>query len=74
MCIRDSLEGGLNDDAIPHGQVAQLAADWRAQGADVRFVTDPTPPILTKSIVNHVVPMLGTFVPGMEFLLGEFRK
>ncbi|ASR01303.1 lipase family protein [Gordonia rubripertincta] len=68
------LEGGLNDDVIPHGQVAQLAADWRAQGADVRFVTDPTPPILTKSIVNHVVPMLGTFVPAMEFVLGEFRK
>ncbi|MEO9329612.1 lipase family protein [Gordonia aurantiaca] len=68
------LEGGLNDDVIPHGQVAQLAADWRAQGADVRFVTDPTPPILTKSIVNHVIPMLGTFVPGMEFMLGEFRK
>ncbi len=68
------LEGGLHDDVIPYGQVAQLAADWRAQGADVRFVTNPTPPILTKSIVNHVVPMLGTFLPGMEFVLGEFRK
>ena len=43
-------------------------------GADVTFVTDPTPPILTKSVVNHVVPMLGTFVPGMEFVLAEFRK
>jgi hypothetical protein len=68
------LEGGLHDDVIPYGQVAQLAADWRAQGADVTFVTDPTPPILTKSIVNHVVPMLATFLPGMEFVLGEFRK
>ncbi|MCR8900011.1 lipase family protein [Gordonia sp. GONU] len=68
------LEGGLHDDVIPYGQVAQLAADWRAQGADVRFVTNPTPPILTKSIVNHVVPMLGTFLPGMEFVLGEFQK
>ncbi|MBA5847512.1 lipase family protein [Gordonia amicalis] len=68
------LEGDLHDDVIPYGQVAQLAADWRAQGADVRFVTNPTPPILTKSIVNHVVPMLGTFLPGMEFVLGEFQK
>lgn len=68
------VEGGLHDDVIPYGQVAQLVADWRAQGADVTFVTDPTPPILTKSIVNHVVPMLGTFVPGMEFVLAEFRK
>ncbi|MFC9981681.1 lipase family protein [Gordonia sp. NPDC127522] len=68
------VEGGLHDDVIPYGQVAQLAADWRAQGAEVTFVTDPTPPILTKSIVNHVVPMLGTFLPGMEFVLAEFRK
>ncbi|MBD0863242.1 lipase [Gordonia sp. zg691] len=68
------LEGGLNDDVIPHGQVAQLSADWRAKGADVRFVTDPTPSILPKSIINHVVPMLGTFLPGMEFMLSEFNR
>ncbi|AZG47387.1 lipase family protein [Gordonia insulae] len=68
------LEGGLHDDVIPYGQVAQLATDWRAQGADVRFVTNPTPPILTKTIVNHVVPMLATLLPGMEFLLAEFNR
>ncbi|MFW0786535.1 lipase family protein [Gordonia sp. CPCC 206044] len=68
------LEGGLNDDVIPYGQVEQLARDWRAQGADVRFVTNPTPPIMTKTIVNHVVPMLATLLPGMEFLLGEFNS
>ncbi|GAA3711602.1 alpha/beta fold hydrolase [Gordonia hankookensis] len=68
------LEGGLNDDVIPYGQVSQLAQDWRAQGADVRFVTNPTPPILTKTIVNHVVPMLATFLPGMDFMLTEFNR
>ena len=57
---------------IPYGQVAQLARDWRAQGADVRFVTNPTPPILTKTIVNHVVPMLETLLPGLQFLLARF--
>lgn len=66
------LEGGLADDAIPYGQVAQLARDWRAQGADVRFVTNPTPPILTKTVVNHMVPMLETLLPGLQFLLARF--
>ncbi|WP_425553067.1 lipase family protein [Gordonia caeni] len=68
------VEGGTADDVIPYGQVATLVADWRKQGADVEFVTDSTPPILTKSIVNHVIPMLATLLPGMEFLLTQFRR
>ncbi len=68
------LEGGRNDDVIPYGQVRDLARNWKAQGANVRFVTDETPPILPKTIVNHVVPMLTTLLPGMEFLMAEFYR
>lgn len=39
------LEGGLSDDVIPYGQVATLDRDWRAQGADVRMITNTIPPI-----------------------------
>lgn len=68
------VEGGVADDVIPYGQVATMVADWRKLGADVTLVTSTTPPILTKSIINHVVPMLATLLPGMEFLLTEFRR
>ncbi|MET9202351.1 lipase family protein [Gordonia sp. NPDC003585] len=68
------LEGGVADDVIPYGQVAQLARDWRAQGANVHFVANPTPPILTKTIVNHVVPMLETLLPGLEFLMAQLNR
>ena len=68
------LQGGLNDDVIPYGQVKDLYKNWKAQGADVTFHTDPTPAILTKVIVNHVVPMLATLLPGTNFVLDHLRK
>lgn len=68
------VEGGVADDVIPYGQVVSLVRDWRAQGAQVTFLPNTTPPILTKSIINHVVPMLATFLPGMEFLLAQFNR
>lgn len=36
--------------------------------------TDPTPAILTKVIVNHVVLMLATFLPGTNFVLDHLRS
>ncbi|GAA3036356.1 alpha/beta fold hydrolase [Gordonia defluvii] len=68
------IEGGRNDDVIPYGQVRELAQNWKALGADVRFVSNETPPILPKTIVNHVVPMLTTLLPGLEFLMGELYR
>ncbi|GED96347.1 triacylglycerol lipase [Gordonia crocea] len=68
------LEGGRNDDVIPYGQVHDLARNWKRLGANVRFVTDETPPILPKTIVNHVIPMLATLLPGMEFLMAELYR
>ncbi|WP_291014227.1 lipase family protein [Gordonia sp. (in: high G+C Gram-positive bacteria)] len=68
------LQGGLHDDVIPYGQVRDLYRNWTAQGAKVTFHTDSTPPILTKVIVNHVVPMLATLLPGTDFVLDHLRK
>lgn len=51
------VQGNLHDDAVPYGQVEQLARDWCDLGATVEFVTDPTPPILPRSVINHLAPM-----------------
>lgn len=51
------VQGNLHDDAVPYGQVRQLARDWCALGATVEFVTDPMPPILPRSVINHLAPM-----------------
>ncbi|MGV9711398.1 lipase family protein [Gordonia sp. NPDC003424] len=68
------LEGGISDDVIPYGQVAQLYRDWRAQGADVSMVTNPIPPILPGLVINHAVPMLTTLLPGTQFILTHFDR
>lgn len=68
------LEGGINDDVIPYGQVDQLYRDWRGQGADVRMVTNGIPPIFPGLVVNHALPMLTTLLPATNFILGEFSR
>lgn len=68
------LEGGINDDVIPYGQVAQLYRDWRTQGADVSMVTNQIPPIFPGLVVNHALPMLTTLLPGMQFILTHFDR
>lgn len=68
------LEGGISDDVIPYGQVRQLYSDWRAQGADVRMVTNGLPPIFPGLVINHAVPMLTTLLPAANFILTEFNS
>ena len=66
------LEGGINDDVIPYGQVATLDRDWRAQGADVQMITNTIPPIFPGLVVNHALPMVFTLLPATNFLLSHF--
>ena len=68
------LEGGINDDVIPYGQVDQLYRDWRAQGADVRMVTNDLPPIFPGLVVNHALPMLTTLLPATNFMLTQLSR
>lgn len=68
------LEGGLADDVIPYNQVNQLYRDWRAQGADVRLVTNGIPPIFPGLVVNHALPMLTTLLPATSFLLTNLNR
>ncbi|MFT4042549.1 MAG: lipase family protein [Gordonia sp. (in: high G+C Gram-positive bacteria)] len=63
------LEGAINDDVIPYGQVVQLYRDWRAKGADVSLVTNTIGPIFPGLVINHAVPMNTTLLPAMNFLL-----
>lgn len=63
------LEGGVNDDVIPYGQVAQLDRDWRAQGADVQMISNTIPPIFPGLVVNHGLPMITTLLPATNYLL-----
>ncbi|MGC4933494.1 lipase family protein [Gordonia sp. DT30] len=68
------LEGGINDDVIPYGQVDQLYRDWRAQGADVALVTNTIPPIFPGLVVNHALPMVTTLLPATNFLLTQLNR
>ncbi|MGW5523891.1 lipase family protein [Gordonia sp. NPDC003950] len=68
------LEGGINDDVIPYGQVHQLYQDWRAKGANVQLVTNPIPPIFPGLVVNHALPMITTLLPATSFLMSEFNR
>lgn len=65
---------GVADDAIPNGQVNQLYLDWRALGADVKLMTDYTPPIFPGLVLNHLLPMPFMLLPATNFLLGEFNR
>lgn len=68
------LEGGVNDDVIPYGQVNQLYRDWKAKGADVALVTNTIPPIFPGLVVNHALPMLTTLLPATNFLLVNLNR
>lgn len=68
------LEGGVNDDVIPYGQVAQLARDWRAQGADVQMISNTIPPIFPGLVVNHALPMITTLLPATNYLLSHLNN
>ena len=68
------LEGGINDDVIPYGQVAQLYKDWRGYGAQVQMVSNGLPPIFPGLIINHALPMVLTLLPATNFLLTELNR
>lgn len=68
------IEGGISDDVIPDGQVGDLYHDWKAQGADVRMVSNTIPPIFPGLVLNHVLPMLTTLLPATNFLLTELNR
>ena len=52
------VQGNRNDDAVEFSQVEDLAHNWCTEGATVDFRVDETPPILPRSVVNHLLPML----------------
>lgn len=68
------LEGGINDDVIPYGQVKQLYLDWLAQGADVHLITNTTPAIFPGLAINHNLAMVTTLLPATNFLLTELNR
>nr|WP_307851888.1 lipase family protein [Williamsia sp. CHRR-6] len=67
------VDTGVNDDIIPHGQVLTLVSDWRAKGADVRLITDTTPPIFPRLALNHALPYLLSAAPALQFLQARFN-
>lgn len=53
------ITSGRNDDTVPYGQARQLAEDWCAKGATVRFDTNDLPPIASgATIPNHFGPQI----------------
>ncbi|QNG20084.1 lipase [Rhodococcus triatomae] len=66
------IQHGTQDDIVPYGQGRQLALDWCAQGVDVQFTPNPTPPILPNVAVNHVVPLLAGMPEAVSYLNDRF--
>ncbi|WP_433608751.1 alpha/beta fold hydrolase [Prescottella agglutinans] len=50
------IESGVHDDLVPFGQARQLADDWCAKGATVRFSENLLPPIRPGAGINHAAP------------------
>ncbi|MFD0925488.1 lipase family protein [Williamsia deligens] len=68
------VDTGINDDIIPNSQVMAMVRSWRSQGANVRVVTDGTPPIFPKLAANHVFPYLFGTLPASQFLYDRFNS
>ncbi|MGJ0118733.1 lipase family protein [Williamsia sp. MIQD14] len=68
------VDTGINDDIIPNSQVMAMVRSWRSQGANVRVVTDGTPPIFPKLAANHVLPYLFSTLPASQFLYDRFNS
>lgn len=68
-----TLATGVNDDAIPTGQVKELAQAYCGRGATVAFVEDDTPTILERTGANHVAPMLRGLPGSIRYLMDAFN-
>lgn len=63
---------GDHDDVVPHGQARELADDWCALGADVRFDDFREPSIIDGAGLGHVIPMLGGTATFVDWLDARF--
>lgn len=59
------LAGGLHDDIIPLAQVQQLGRDWCAQGANVDFHLETTPPMPG---LTHAAAAVTNFPLALQFV------
>ncbi|HAJ52496.1 MAG TPA: lipase [Corynebacterium variabile] len=64
---------GRNDDTIPWGQARDTAADYCASDGTVKFVTDETPSVLPRSVINHAVPMISQVGTGFQYINDRFN-
>ncbi len=64
---------GRTDDTIPWGQARDTAADYCASDGTVKFVTDETPSVLPRSVINHAVPMISQVGTGFRYIHDRFN-
>lgn len=66
---------GSADDVVPHGQAKQLAADWRAQGAEVDWHAVPEPPIASlRTGVTHLVGEVPGLLDALNWMDQRFQE
>ncbi|MBV7294984.1 lipase family protein [Corynebacterium sp. TAE3-ERU12] len=68
-----TIATGVNDDAIPTGQVRELAQSYCARGGHVAFRPDEIPSILSRSALNHIASSLYNTTPSVEYLVDAFN-
>ena len=61
------------DPLVPWAPAAQLGRDWCAQGADVQFWTNEQPPLFSKLVVNHALPMFVDGERAMRWIADRFN-
>lgn len=67
------LYNAANDDIVPVEQVRTLRDAWQARGfADLTWREDPTPGVLQKTGINHVLGMLNNLNQATTFIWDHF--
>ena len=67
------LYSGEHDDIIPINQVRKLRDSWLNLGfTDLEYVENTTSPVLPKTGINHIVPMLAELTNATDFLWSHF--
>ncbi|MDO5029024.1 MAG: lipase family protein [Corynebacterium sp.] len=69
------LYSGQNDDIIPINQVHKLRDSWLNLGfTELEYYENPTPKLIPKTGLNHVVPMLAELNQATDFLWAHFPE
>lgn len=67
------VASSINDDLVSNGEVRQLAADWCAKGATVRYDRIDFPPLLPGTVLGHGLPLITELPAANSWMMDRFN-